>query len=97
MVKEVLKRLDKASLSINIKKSQWYSSKVEFSGYIMSKDGITMSIENLQVVKDWLTLKTVNNIQELLGFAKFYRRFIENFVKVAQSLTELTKDKTLWV
>ena len=32
-----------------------------------------------------------------LGFANFYRRFIENFAKVAQPLTELTKSITLWV
>ena len=97
LVKEVLKRLDKAGLSINAKKSQWYSSKVEFLRYIISEDGITMSIEKVQAVKDWPTLKTVKNIQEFLGFPNFYRRFIENFVKVAQPLKELTKGKTPWV
>ena len=61
MVKEVLKRLDKAGLSINAKKSQWHSSKVEFLGYINSEDGITMSTEKVQAVKDWPTLKTVKN------------------------------------
>ena len=43
LVKEVLKRLDKAGLSINAKKSQWHSSKVKLLGYIISKDGIIMS------------------------------------------------------
>ena len=68
LVKEVLKRLDKAGLSINAKESQWH--------YIISKDGITMSTEKVQAVKDWPTPKTVKNIQEFLGFANFYRRFI---------------------
>ena len=97
LVKEVLRRLDKASFSINAKKSQWHSSKVELLGYIISKDGIIMSAEKVQVVKDWPTLKIVKNIQEFLGFANFYKRFIKNFVKIAQPLTELTKDKTPWV
>ena len=97
MVKEVLKRLDKARLSINAKKGQWHSSKVELLGYIISKDGITMSTQKVQAVKDWPTPKTVKNIQEFLGFANFYRRFIENFAKVVQPLTELTKGKTPWV
>ena len=61
MVKEVLKRLDKAGVSINEKKSQWYSSKVKFLGYIISEDSITMSTEKVQAVKDWPTLKTVKN------------------------------------
>ena len=94
MVKEVLKRLDKAGLSINAKKSQWHSFKIEFLGYIISKDSIIMSTEKMQAVKDWPTLKTVKNIQEFLGFANFYKRFMENFMKVAQPLTELTKGKT---
>ena len=97
MIKEVLKGLDKVGLSINAKKSQWHSCKVEFRGYIISEDGITMSTEKVQAVKDWSTPKTVKNIQEFLRFANFYRGFIENFAKVAQPLTELTKGKTLWV
>ena len=56
LVKEVLKRLDKAGLSINAKKSQWHSFEVEFLGYIISEDSITMSTEKVQVVKDWPTL-----------------------------------------
>ena len=51
----------------------------------------------MQAVKDWPTPKAVKNIQEFLGFANFYRRFIENFAKVAQPLTALTKGKTPWV
>ena len=35
--------------------------------------------------------------EEFLVFANFYRRFIENFAKVAQPLTQLTKGKTPWV
>ena len=97
MVKEVLKRLNKAGLSINAKKSQWHSFKFEFLGYIISKNSITMSTEKVQAVKDWPTPKIVKNIQEFLRFANFYRRFIENFAKVTQPLTELTKGKTPWV
>ena len=63
LVKEVLKRLDlKASLSINVKKSQWHASKVEFPRYIISKDSIIMSVEKVQAVKNWPILKIVKNI-----------------------------------
>ena len=52
LVKEVLRRLGKAGLSINAKKSQWYASKVEFLGYIISIEGITMSPVKVQAVKE---------------------------------------------
>ena len=51
LVKEVLRRLSKASLSINAKTRQWYSSKVEFLEYIIFEDGIIMSAKKMQVVK----------------------------------------------
>ena len=47
LVKEVFKRLDKASLSINAKKNKMHASKFKFPGYIIFKDGITMSAENV--------------------------------------------------
>ena len=43
LVKEVLKRLDRAGLSINAKKSLWHVREVEFLGYMISQDGIKMS------------------------------------------------------
>ena len=95
IVKEVLRRLDKAGLSINVKKSQWHTSKVVFLGYIISENGITISAEKVQGIKDWPTPKIMKNVQEFLGFANFYRRFIENFVKIAQLFMESTKNKTL--
>src|SRR5258705_2913411 len=97
LVKEVLRRLDKAGLSINAKKSQWHASKIEFLGYIISAEGITMSPEKVQAVKEWPTPRKVKNVQEFLGFANFYRRFIDNFARIAQPLTELTKNNTPWV
>ena len=62
LVTEVLKRLDKAGLSINTKKSQWHYPKVKFLGFIISKNSITMSADKVQVVKDWPIAKIVKNI-----------------------------------
>ena len=60
----------------------------------MSKDSIIIGVERVQVVKDWPTPKIVKNIQEFLGFVNFDTMFIENFVRIAQPLTELPKGKT---
>ena len=94
MVKEVPRRLDRAGLSINAKKRQWHSSKVEFLEYIIFEEGSTISVEKVQVVKHWSTTKTGKNICEFLGFTNFYRRFIKNFARIAQPLMELTKSRT---
>jgi len=50
-----------------------------------------MTERNVQEVQNWPLPRKVMNIQEFLGFAKFYRRCIKGFSKTAYSLTELTK------
>ena len=42
---------------------------------------------------DKSTPKTIKEVLSFLGFANFYRRFIEEFSKLALPLTELTKTK----
>ena len=51
-----------------------------------------MSPKKVQAVKEWPVPKKVKQVQEFLGFANFYRRFIDNFADIARPLTELTKD-----
>ena len=43
LVQEVLSRLDKAGLGVNLKKSSFYIKKAEFLGYIISEQRIEMS------------------------------------------------------
>jgi hypothetical protein len=50
-----------------------------------------MSPEKVQTIKNWAPPRSVKHVQHFLGFANFYRRFIEGFSKVARPLTELTK------
>ena len=50
-----------------------------------------MEAERIEVVKDWPEPKSVRNIQVFLGFANFYRRFIQGFSRIAAPLTSMLK------
>ena len=52
-----------------------------------------MDPEKVETVKYWLTPCNVRDVLSFLGFANFYRRFIEGFGRTAFPLTELTKTK----
>ena len=47
----------------------------------------------VKAVIDWPSPTNVKAVQSFLGFANFYRRFIENFSAIVRSLSTLTRKK----
>ncbi|GJU95102.1 putative reverse transcriptase domain-containing protein [Tanacetum coccineum] len=45
----------------------------------------------IEAVKNWKAPRTPTEVRSILGFDRYYRRFIENFSKIAKSLTILTQ------
>jgi len=54
-----------------------------------------MEKEKIKAVKEWKTPMKVKNMESFLGFANFYRCFIQNFSHIAKPLNEL-KGKKEW-
>jgi len=52
LVKEVLARLDKAGLVVNLRKSYFHTLVIEFLGYIISADSIKMTERKVQEVQN---------------------------------------------
>jgi len=91
LVRRVMERIRVAKLCCSIKKSVIHAREVEFLGYHISPEGISMSIAKVESVRNWPVPRNVKDIQAFLGFANFYRRFIEGFSKVCKPLTDLTQ------
>jgi hypothetical protein len=91
LVRKVLHRLQANGLAVSAEKCVWGVTEVKFLGYIIGRDGIKMSAEKVEAVLEWKSPSSLTEVQSFLGFANFYRGFIQNYSQVARPLTELTK------
>ena len=66
---------------------------VEFLGDIVEKDGVTMSKKKVESNLSWKAPRSVKDVQMCIGFANFYRRFIENFSKVGKPIMDTLRTK----
>ena len=97
LVKEVLSRLQANGLAGSLEKCEWNQRKVEFLGYIISAEGIGMSEDKIRSILDWPTPSRLRDVQSFLGFANFYRRFIDGFSRICKPLTDgLKGSEKLW-
>jgi len=57
-----------------------------------------VDLENIKAIKDWPTPTSVTDIRSFLGLAGYYRKFIENFSRIAFPMTTLQKkaNKFIW-
>ncbi|GJT18147.1 putative reverse transcriptase domain-containing protein [Tanacetum coccineum] len=66
-----------------------------FLGHVINGNGIHVDPSKIEAVKNWKSPRTSTEVRSFLGLVGYYRRFIENFSKIAKSLTILTqKSKT---
>jgi len=93
LVKQVLARLERHDLAVSLKKSVFQVDTVEFLGYIVGKSGVTMSEKKVESILNWKAPRSVKDIPIFIGFANFYRRFIENFSKICKPITDTLKTK----
>ena len=91
LVEEILKRLEENDLYMKPEKYRQKISKVDFLKVVIRPERIKIEKEKVKLVLDWLVSKLVKDIQKFLGLANYYRKFVENFVKIARLLYELTR------
>lgn len=66
---------------------------VVFLGYIITQGNLKPDPVKVHAVLDWPQPSNCRQLQCFLGFANFYRWFVQNFSQIALSLTSLTSPK----
>ena len=90
-LQSVFDRLKSAGLTLKPKKCNLFRQKVSYLGHVVSADGITCDPDKIEAVANWKTPRTVTEVRSFLGFANYYRRFIQSFAHIASPLSALTQ------
>ena len=58
-----------------------------FLGHVVSGNDIFVDPRKVEAIVNWEQPKNVTKIQNFLGLARYYRRFVEHFSRIAAPLT----------
>lgn len=90
-LRQVLERLQRAQLYAKLSKCTFYQHSVEFLGFIVDREGVSMDPARVRAIADWTPPESFRDIQVFLGFANFYRKFIQSYSRITAPLTALLK------
>jgi hypothetical protein len=87
----IFERLKQANFKIQPEKCVFATDTVEYLGHICTPLGVKPDPGKVRAIKDYPVPKTVRDIRSFIGLAGYYRRHVQDFAKLAQPLTNLTK------
>ena len=93
-VRQVLERLRQYNLYCKLKKCEFDTDHVDYLGFVVSPDGVAMEPGRIATINEWPMPQSIKEVQQFLGFANFYRRFIFAYSRIAKGLTDHLKGTT---
>ena len=95
-LREVLEVLRRERLFAKFSKCEFWLREVQFLGHLVNQKGILVDPAKIEAVMQWEVPKSPSEIRSFLGLAGYYRRFIQDFCKIAVPLTRLTEKSVVF-
>ncbi len=95
-VKLVLEELRKNKLRAKLKKCEFMLRELDFLGHKITDKGIMPDEKKVKAIRDWPAPQNDKEAQSFLGLANYYRRFIQNYSKIAKPMIEFANKAREW-
>ena len=92
----VFQRFRNAHLKIKPSKCELLKKEVCFLGHLVSEEGVATDPSKTAKVASWPTPTSCRQVQQFLGIANYYRRFVKNFAIIAKPLIRLTEKNCIF-
>ncbi|CAI7858245.1 unnamed protein product [Closterium sp. NIES-53] len=93
-LRRVFEILRREKFYVKLSKSEFALKKVQFLVHMVNAQGVHVDPKKIEAVRTWKTLENVKELQQFLGFANYYNRFVPQYAKIATPLTNLLKKNT---
>ena len=90
-VQQVLQILQNNDLCLQPSKCHFHKKKINYLRYIISHGYLEIDLIKVARIMEWPTPTKVKDVQFFLEFCNFYCRFIQDYLKIAKPLFELTQ------
>ncbi|GJP78905.1 hypothetical protein CLOP_g9170, partial [Closterium sp. NIES-67] len=79
---------------VKLSKSEFALKRVHFLGHMVSAQGFHVDPRKIEAVRTWKTPENMKELQQFLGCATYYNRFVPQYAKIAAPLMNLLKKNT---